>query len=103
MRKNVASRINSNFDNFDLVGLITVLAGRAVPVASKATGKADLTFTGTDFTNATGSVNAQLVGAVPAGRDFPPFVGGIAPAARHRLFSNSKPEPRNAATTPIGT
>src|SRR5256714_66307 len=99
MRKNVASRINSNFDNFDLGGLITVLAGRAVPVASKATGKADLTFTGTDFTNATGSVNAQLVGAAPAGSDLAPLSGDFALTAANGLFQIQNANLRTAATT----
>src|SRR5581483_1314188 len=53
LRKNGASKVNADFTNFDLGGLITALSGRAVPLASKATGKADLTFTGTDFGNAT--------------------------------------------------
>src|SRR2546423_15331001 len=98
MRKNVASRINSNFDNFDLGGLITLFANRAVPVASKATGKADLTFTGTDFTNATGSVNAQLVGAAPAGSDLAPLLGDFALTAAHGLFQIQKANLRTPPT-----
>src|SRR5437588_10706904 len=86
LRKNGASRVNANFENFDLGGLIAVIAGRAVPVASKATGKADLTFTGTDFTNATGSINAQLVGAAPAGSDLAPLSGDFALTPAHGLF-----------------
>jgi translocation and assembly module TamB len=99
LRKKGASRVNANFDNFDLGGLITVLAGRAVPVASKATGKADLTFTGTDFANANGSVNAQLVGAAPAGSDLAPLSGDFALTATNGLFQIQNANLRTAATT----
>lgn len=99
LRKNGASRVNANFDNFDLGGLITVLSGRAVPVASRATGKADLTFTGTDFANATGRVNAQLVGAVPAGSDLAPLSGDLALTAANGLFQIQNANLRTAATT----
>src|SRR3989440_1602050 len=99
LRKRGASRVNANFENFDLGGLIAVIAGRAVPVASKATGKADLTFIGTDFTNATGSVNAQLVGAAPAGSDLAPLSGDFALTAASGLFQIQNADLRTAATT----
>lgn len=99
LRKNGASRINANFDNFDLGGLITVLSGRAVPIASKATGRADLAFTGTDFTNATGNVNALLVGAAPAGSDLASLSGDFAVTANQGLFQIQKANLKTAATT----
>jgi translocation and assembly module TamB len=99
LRKNGASRVTANFDNFDLGGLITVLAGRAVPVASKATGKADLTFTGTDFANANGSVNAQLAGAAPAGSDLANLSGDFALTATNGLFQIQNANLRTAVTT----
>src|SRR5207253_10507827 len=45
LTKNGTSRVATDFNNFDLAAVITVLSGRAVPVASRATGRADLTFT----------------------------------------------------------
>jgi translocation and assembly module TamB len=99
LRKNGASRVNANFDNFDLGGLITALSGRALPIASKATGKADLTFTGTDFANANGSVNAQLVGAAPPGSDLAPLSGDLALTATNGLFQIQNANLRTAATT----
>jgi hypothetical protein len=72
LRKNGPSKVNASFDNFDLGGLITLASGRAVPISSKATGTADLSFTGTDFANANGSVNAKLAGTVSAGSDLAP-------------------------------
>ena len=97
LRKNGASRVNADFTNFDLSGLITALSGRAVPLASKATGKADLAFTGTDFGNATGSVNVQLVGAA-AGSDVAPLSGDFAVTAKNGLFQIQRANLQTAAT-----
>ena len=99
LRKNGASRVDANFDNFDLNGLITILSGRSVPIVSKATGKADLTFIGTDFTNATGNVNAQLVGAAPAGSNLAPLSGDFAVTASNGLFQIQSANLRTTATT----
>jgi hypothetical protein len=63
LRKNGPSKVNANFDNFDLGGLITLASGRAMPISSKATGTADLVHRN-DFANANGSVNAKLAGTV---------------------------------------
>src|SRR4030095_7874086 len=86
LRKNGLSRVNADFNNFDLGGLITLVSGRAVPLASKATGKADLSFTGTDFANANGSVNAHLTGAPPARSDLAPLSGELAVTANQGQF-----------------
>src|SRR5437764_2675034 len=69
LKKNGASVVNADFNNFDVGGLIAILAGRAVPIASKATGRANLTFTDSDFANATGNISAHLAGAVAPGTD----------------------------------
>ncbi|HSQ23481.1 MAG TPA: translocation/assembly module TamB domain-containing protein, partial [Pyrinomonadaceae bacterium] len=98
LRKNGLSRINANFNNFDLGGLITVASGRAVPIASKATGTADLSFTGTDFANANGSVNAQLTGAAPAGSDLAPLSGELAVTANQGQFQIQRATLQTPAT-----
>ena len=85
--KTGASRVSATFDNFDVPGLITVLSGRVVPLASNATGKAELAFTGTDLSTMTGSINARLLGAPPAaGSDLTPLSGDLAITADHGLF-----------------
>src|SRR5205807_3435155 len=76
----------ANFENFDLPGAITLLSGRAVPLASRATGKADLAFTGTDINTATGNINAQLRGDLAAGSDRAPLSGDLALTANHGQF-----------------
>ena len=98
LRKNGASHVGADFTNFDLSGLITALSGRAVPIASKATGKADLAFTGTDFGKATGSVNAKLVGAASAGSDLASLSGDFAVTADHGLFQIQRANLQTVAT-----
>lgn len=103
LRKNGLSKINASFDNFDLAGLITLGSGRAVPISSKATGTADLSFTGTDFANANGSVNAKLTGAAPAGSDLAPLSGEIAVTASQGQFQIQRASLQTPATTLTAT
>jgi translocation and assembly module TamB len=99
LRKNGASRVVAGFDNFDLGGLITMLSGRAVPIASKATGTAELTFTGTDLATASGTASAQLKGETPAGTDLAPLSGDVAVTADHGLFQIRRANLQTSATT----
>src|SRR5713226_13990 len=97
--KTGASRVSATFDNFDVPGLITVLSGRVVPLASNATGKAELSFTGTDLSTMTGSINAQLLGAPPAaGSDLTPLSGDLAITADHGLFQIQRASLQTIAT-----
>jgi translocation and assembly module TamB len=98
LKKNGASHVSAGFDNFDLGGLIIVLAGRAVPIASKATGTADLTFSGTDLATATGNVNAHLKGQTGAGTDLAPLSGDLAVSADHGQFQIQRANLQTAAT-----
>jgi translocation and assembly module TamB len=86
LRKNGASRVSAGFENFDLSALITLLSGRALPIASKATGTAELAFAGTDVAAATGNVSAQLRGEAPAGSDLAPLSGDVTLTANHGQF-----------------
>ena len=99
LTKKGASRVSADFNNFDLGGLITALSGRAIPIDSRATGKAELVFTGTDLDTATGSVNAKLSGAAPAGSDLTPVSGDLAITADHGQFQIQRANLQTAATT----
>jgi len=99
LRKNGLSRVNADFNNFDLSGLITLWSGRAVPIASKATGKADLSFSGSDFANANGSLNAQLTGTAPGGSDLTPLSGEVALTANQGQFQLQRATLQTTATT----
>ncbi len=98
LKKNDASRVSAGFENFEIGGLITVLSGRAVPIASKATGTAELAFAGTDLATATGKVNAQLQGQTPAGTDLAPLSGDLAVTADHGQFQIQRANLQTAAT-----
>ena len=98
LKKNVASRVNADFKDFDLSGLITVLSGRVIPITSKATGKAELAFPGTDFAMATGKVSAQLTGQTLAGTDLAPLSGDLALTADHGQFQIQRANLQTAAT-----
>jgi translocation and assembly module TamB len=99
LRKSGLSRVNADFNNFDLGGLIILASGRAVPISSKATGKADLSFTGTDFANANGTVNAKLTGSAPAGSDLAPLSGELSVTANQGQFQIQRATLQTAATT----
>lgn len=96
LTKNGTSRVSTDFNNFDLTAVIALLSGRAVPVSSRATGRADLTFTGTDLATATGNVNAQLQGTPSA--DLAPLSGDVAVTANRGLFQIQRANLQTAAT-----
>src|SRR5207253_4055061 len=79
--KTGASHVNADFTNFDLRA-IAALTGHPLPLASKATGKADVTFTGTEQSTVlgtiTGTITAQLTGTAAAGSDLIPLSGDLA-------------------------
>jgi len=100
LRKTGASLVVAEFTDFDLPAAITALTGRALPVSSRATGKTDLAFTGTDLSTATGNINAKLIGQTPAaGSDLAPLSGDLALTANHGLFQIQRVSLQTAATT----
>src|ERR1041385_5881817 len=97
LTKNGTSKVASDFNNFDLGATIALISGRAIPVASRATGRADLTFTDSDISTATGSVNAQLQGATMTS-DLAPLSGDVALTANHGLFQIQSANLQTATT-----
>ena len=69
-----------------------------MPISSRATGKAELVFTGTDYETATGSVNAKLSGAAAAASDLTPVSGDVALTADHGLFQVQRADLQTALT-----
>ena len=81
------SQVSADFNNIDVAGPLTALAGGAVPLAGRATGKVDLTFPGTDFKLASGTVTTRLTaetGETTAGNI--PITGEVALRANRGLF-----------------
>src|SRR5688572_9992098 len=54
------SQVTADFNELDIAGPLTALAGSPVPLAGRATGRVDLKFPGTDFKLASGTVTTRL-------------------------------------------
>ncbi len=82
-----ASHVVTAFSNLEVSGPIVALSGRALPLAGKASGKVDLTFPGTDFKKASGTINTQFVAeAVDVKSDRKPISGEVVVHANNGLF-----------------
>jgi translocation and assembly module TamB len=85
------SRVNADFENLDIGGLLAVLTGRAVPVTGATTGTVALRFPGTDVQLASGTLDAQLTGETgneESGRT--PITGTLALTAERGNFQISR-------------
>ena len=81
------SQITANIDNVDIAGPLTALAGSAVPLTGRATGRVDLTFPGTDIKLASGSVTTQLTADTSqVSADRIPITGTVALRADRGVF-----------------
>jgi translocation and assembly module TamB len=93
------SHVAATFDQVDVAGPLTTLAGAAVPLSGRATGKIDLVFPGTDFKQATGTLNTTFTGddlATANGRV--PLTGEVAIRADHGLFNIDRVDLQTPAT-----
>ena len=54
------SQITADFNELDIAGPLTAIAGSAVPLGGRATGKVDLTFPGTEYKLASGTITTRL-------------------------------------------
>ena len=83
--KGGSSQVAADFSDVEISGPLTALAGSAVPLAGRATGRVDLTFPGTDFKLASGTVTTHL--AAEAGdADRIPINGEVAMRANRGTF-----------------
>ncbi|MGI9035410.1 MAG: hypothetical protein ACR2GD_05160 [Pyrinomonadaceae bacterium] len=82
------SRIDTNFTNLDLAKLLALQGGQIVPIAGQTTGKANLTFTGTNFRTASGTLTADFnANAGDGTRGFVPLNGKLGLRATNGLFN----------------
>jgi translocation and assembly module TamB len=94
-----ASRVAANFEGLDVGGLFAFAAGRTVPLTGAATGNANLTFPGTNFKAASGSLNVQLAGETGReGTARTPVTGDLALDADRGLFRIRRAALRTGAT-----
>ncbi len=93
------SRIAATFDGIEISGPFTAFAGAAVPLAGQASGRIDLTFPGTDFEQASGTVNTRLTSdtaTVEPGRV--PLSGVVAVRANRGQFEIDQVDLQTLAT-----
>jgi len=97
--KGGTSRIAANFDQVDVAGPLTALAGAAVPLSGRATGKIDLAFPGTDFQKATGTLTSNFTADnLEADTGRVPLSGVVAIRADRGLFSIDRVDLQTVAT-----
>ncbi|HSD45402.1 MAG TPA: translocation/assembly module TamB domain-containing protein, partial [Pyrinomonadaceae bacterium] len=82
------SQVTADINNVDIAGPLTALAGSAVPLTGRATGRVDLTFPGTDVKLASGTLTTQLTANTgDASADRIPITGTVALRADRGLFN----------------
>ena len=64
------SRLDGSFTSLDIGKLLALQGGRVIPITGQTTGQVNLTFNGTSFRNASGTLNADInASAGKAGTD----------------------------------
>ena len=82
-----SSQVSADFRDMDIAGPLTALAGSAVPLAGRATGRVDLTFPGTDVKLASGTVTTRLTAETgEVSEDRIPITGEVAMRADRGTF-----------------
>jgi len=84
--KGGTSQVSADFNDLEVSGPLTALAGSAVPLAGRATGRVDLTFPGTDFKLASGTVTTHLTAEAGDTGDRIPITGEVAMRADRGTF-----------------
>ena len=79
------SQVAANFTDMEIAGPLTAMAGSAVPLAGRATGSVNLTFPGTDFKLASGTITTHLTAAAGEA-DAIPITGDVAMRANRGMF-----------------
>ncbi|HLL77744.1 MAG TPA: translocation/assembly module TamB domain-containing protein, partial [Pyrinomonadaceae bacterium] len=94
-----ASRVTADFEGLDVGRLLALATGRAVPVAGATTGSVNLTFPGTNFERASGTLTAQFTGETGSdvsGRT--PVTGELSLRADRGLFQIERANLRAGAS-----
>jgi translocation and assembly module TamB len=85
--KGGTSQVTADFNNLDIAGPLTAIAGSAVPLTGRATGRVDLTFPGTEFKLASGTVTTHLTAETgETSADRIPITGEVAMRANRGTF-----------------
>ena len=82
------SRVNADFTNLDLSKIVALQGGRVIPFEGSTTGRADITFAGTNFRTTSGTISADITASAgDAARGTVPVNGRIELAATNGLFN----------------
>ncbi len=81
------SQVTADFNDMEISGPLTAMAGSAVPLAGRATGRVDLQFPGTDFKLASGTITTRLTAETgETSADRIPITGEVAMRAVRGTF-----------------
>ncbi|MEZ5306412.1 MAG: translocation/assembly module TamB domain-containing protein [Pyrinomonadaceae bacterium] len=82
------SSVNADFTGLDLSKLLAVQGGRMIPLEGKTDGRAELSFPGTDFKRASGTLRAEInANAGTEEKGFIPVTGRLEANAVNGLFN----------------
>src|SRR4029078_30012 len=95
--KGGTSQVTADFNDMEISGPLTAMAGSAVPLAGRATGRVDLTFPGTDFKLASGTITTRLT-AEAGEADKIPITGEVAMRANRGTFDIQQVNLKTPAT-----
>ncbi len=94
------STLTGDFSDLDISKLVALQAGRIIPLEGQTTGSIDLTFNGTNFRSANGSVNADITAnAGTADSGLIPISGQVKLNATNGLFNVDAANLRSANST----
>ncbi len=96
--RRLVSRITATFTELDVAGPFTAFAGAAVPLAGRANGSVDIAFPGTNFQQATGTINTRFTGQDVGVDGRVPLSGEVAVRADRGLFNIDKVDLQTPAT-----
>ena len=82
------STFNGDFSDLDISKLLALQGGRVIPIEGKTTGRVDLTFNGTNFRTASGTLNADVTAnAGNADSGLIPVTGQVKVSGVNGLFN----------------
>ncbi len=82
------SRVNADFTNLDLSKIVALQGGRVIPFEGSTTGRADITFAGTNFRTTSGTISADITASAgDATRGTLPVNGRVEVTATNGLFT----------------
>ncbi len=87
MNERNSSKVEAEFANLDLAKILALQGGKVIPLDGKTTGKANLTFRGTNFKKASGTLTADFeANAGTTERGLVPVNGNLGVKATDGLF-----------------